>query len=943
MRNQLFAAGASIFAIAAAANAQETIDDVATDETETKDVIRVLGSRIPRSQLEGPAPVTTITSDDILAQGFQDVPALLQSVTQNNGETQSAQSYGANTFTPGAKQIDLRGLGPNHTLVLVNGRRVADFPMPYGGNSNVADISNIPIGLIERVEILSGAASAIYGSDAISGVVNFELKKKVDGTRLDAQYGVTERGGGSSYRFTGASGFNAGDFHSVFGAEYRKQEPLWGYERTIQDSTADNPTTDEPIAQRNFLRTDEYYSYLDPGAATCDSVSSVNEGSTYYASRPGYGWDVAAGDYVAGRYCGSDEAIGYGTIISDRQRINLYSSSGYNINERTELFLDAQFGYSKTKLFNGFKGWYYVAPDGNEEGTFYNPNYLDVGDTYSGYQLDNWYRLFTPEEIGGFENGMIRNRSIALNLTPGIRGEFGKDRVWSYEAYFNHARYESKMAWPEIVIEAGNNFFLGDPVDDPGNTTGYERFDADPARLYTPLTPAEYDMIAEDTVYRPKTWVNNFQATINTTELFDLPAGPVGFAAVAELGKQGYEINPDPKALTQYYVGIQDSDGEGDRKHYGVGAELRIPVFDVFEVSAAGRYDGYNYAGNNFGEFTYNVGAEFRPVSQLLIRGAIGTGFRAPDLHYVYRGPGTVNGSGADYYACRTTESDPDYSDCVNNYWEGFISRRSGNPDLLPETARSITAGIVWAPSKHFDLSVDYFNVRMKGQVLNLSVDSLLRDEADCRLGQTIDGMAVDVSSPTCVDALERVERYSSGALTGELQYVNVVPINVAEEETDGIDAEINGQIPLGAAGDVSLGASYTYVFNHKIQQYPEDPVLNQFEPANGYEIPRDKGKAYVTWSLQRFSTTLTAIRIGKMTNWNWDDKIPESYWFNLSAQYDVTDRIQARIAVNNLLDRDPVEDPSHASYPYYNSSWFDSVGREYFFQLTYKMGGDPL
>lgn len=939
-------AGVSPFTLSVAAMAQDTLQTSPAQPPAAAETapITVLGSRIPRTDVDGPAPVTVIDSDDILRQGYQDVPDLLRSVTQNSGETQSTQSFGANTFTPGAQQVDLRGLGPNHTLVLVNGRRVADFPMPFGGNSNVADISNIPIGLIERVEILSGAASAIYGSDAISGVVNFQLKQEPDGTRIDAQVGLTEDGGGESYRITGTTGFRSGGFHALIGAQYSKQQPLWGYERSIQDSTADNPTTDEPLAYRNFVRYDSGGYYIDPGAGGCEAASITNGGTTYYASRDGYGFDVD-NDYAAtdGYFCGSNEAISYGHILSERDQVNLYASAGYELSDSASLFLDAQYGYSKLKLFNGFKTWYYVAPDGNEEGLFYNPENLDPLDTYWVDQLDGWQRTFTPEEIGGFDNGMIRNRSHTFNVTPGIRGRFGETREWNYELYYNHAEYRSRIAWPEISIDAANDLFLGQPIDDPDNDTGYQRFDADPARLFTPLTPAEYATIQEYSVYRPKSWVNNVQANLTTAELFELPAGPVGFAAVAEIGDAGYDINPDPKALTQYYVGIQDSDGDGKRKHWGAGAELRVPAFSWLQLSGAGRYDRYKYAGNSFGQFTYNLGAEIRPMRSLLVRGAMGTGFRAPDLHYVYRGPGTVNSGGADYYNCRLEQESPTLASCVNDRYESFIGRRGGNRDLQPETAHSITAGAVWAPSGKFDVSIDYFRIRMKDQVLNLSINNLLIDEADCRLGTTINGGAVDVDSPTCIDALERVRRYQSGASQGELESVNVLPINVAKEKTEGFDIAANARLSAGSAGDFTLGASYTYVRNHEIQQYPGDPTLDKYEPLNGYEIPRDKGKAFVTWKMPRFSTTLTGLYTGKMTNWNWDGKIPGSVWFNLSAQYDLSDRLRFSGTINNLFDRDPVEDPSHASYPYYNSSWFDSIGRRYFLQVTYKMGGSTL
>ena len=160
-------AGCSLIALAGTAQAQEAAapdlvtQDSAPDESAPAGDIVVTGSRIPTSLTEGPSPVTVIDADTIRSNGYTSVPELLAAVTQNSGETQSPQSGSSADFTPGAQQVDLRGLGPNHTLVLINGRRIADFPLPYIGRSNFTDISNIPVSLIERVEILSGAASAI--------------------------------------------------------------------------------------------------------------------------------------------------------------------------------------------------------------------------------------------------------------------------------------------------------------------------------------------------------------------------------------------------------------------------------------------------------------------------------------------------------------------------------------------------------------------------------------------------------------------------------------------------------------------------------------------------------------------------------------------------------------------------------------------------------------
>ena len=901
----------------------------AQSDTNGDGEIIVTGSRIPRLAQEGPAPVTTITADTIRANGYTSVPDILRAVTQNGGETQSQQSFSGASFTPGAQQVDLRGLGPNHTLVLVNGRRIADFPLPFQGRSNFTDISNIPIGLIEQVEVLSGSASAIYGSDSIAGVINFKLKDKVDGTTLDYRHGRTEHGGGTSHRITGTTGWSSERFHIVGGAEYLLQRPVWAYDRTIQDSTADNPTTETTIGRRTFLRYNpDADEYVDPGAATCAGLSYLNGGSTYYASRPRYGaFDDALDDYGPGRFCGSDRSIGYGTVMSRREGFNSFASAGYELFDTAQLFVDAQFGISKVALMPDVLSWGFQDSSGSSDATFYN----SFDDT-----LDDWSRQFTPEESGGFSKVMTRNRQQTFSITPGVKGKFGG--TWSYEASFNHSEYKAKVKFPQIIAAKANALFLGEQqgVDED---SGYPIFNADPTRLYTPLTRAEYDGIAVYSVYNPKSWTDNFSATVNTTELFNLPAGPVGFAAVAELGKQGYDLKPDPLALTDYYYGLKDSAGKGKRDHWAFGGELRAPVTSFLQLSGAARYDHFRFAGNGIGKFTYNAGLELRPMSTLLLRAAYGTGFRAPDLHYVFTGPGNTHPSATDYYLCRTEEPDEDIGDC-SYADEGIVAQRNGNRRLKPETSKSLNAGIVWAPSRHFDVSVDYFRVALSNQVQDLSIDTLLRDEADCRLGETNSGSAVNINSPTCQDAIARVNRFASGVNAGELDSVSVNPINIAREKTSGIDIAVHGNLPT-SFGDFSLSLAHTHVFDHKFLQYPGDASINKLAYDSGYYIPRDKSTASITWSLEGLQWTVEGKRLGKLPNYDEDAYIKASYLFNTTWQYDFTDHLRGSLTVTNLLDKKPVKDNSYASYPYYDISWFDSVGRSMFMQLTYKLGGE--
>ncbi len=898
---------------------------------EAPETIIVTGSRIPRVQEEGPAPITVITSDTIRDSGYASVPDILRAVTQNGGETQSQQSFSGAAFTPGAQQVDLRGLGPNHTLVLVNGRRIADFPLPFQGRSNFTDISNIPVSLIERVEVLSGSASAIYGSDAIAGVINFTLKKHADGLTLDYRHGDTQHGGGDSHRFTAAGGWEKGDFHIVGGLEYQLQRPLWAYQRGIQNSRADNPTTAQPLAGRTFLRYNpDADEYVDPGKATCDRLGYLNGGSTYYASRPRYGaYDPVLDDYGPGYFCGSDTSVGYGTVISRREGFNGYLSAGLDLSDKASLFVDAQFGISKVSLMRDVMKWYFQDATGSSDSTFYN--------AFDG-TLDDWSRQFTPEESGRFGSVMTHNRQQTFSVTPGIKGTLGK---WSYEASFNHSEYSARVDFPEVIAAKANALYLGAQQGVDADS-GYPIYNADPARLYTPLTRAEYDSITAYSTYRPKSWNDGFSATVNTSDLFQLPAGPVGFAAVAELGKQGYALKPDPLALTNYYVGLKDSDGYGTRTHWALGGELRVPVAHFLELSGAARYDHFSFAGNSIGKLTYNAGAELRPMRSLLLRAAYGTGFRAPDLHYVFTGPGNTHPSATDYYLCRTEEPDTDIGDC--SYADsGIVANRTGNKKLQPETSKSLNAGIVFAPTRHIDISVDYFRVQLDNQVADLSIDKLLRDEASCRIGTTSAGTAVDPTSPTCLDAIARIHRYTGGAFAGQVSSVAINPINVAQERTSGVDVALHVNVPTERLGTFALALSHTHVFDHTYQQYPGDPVINKLAFDSGYDIPRDKSTASLTWSQDKLKWTIEGRRLGKLPNYDEDAFIKESYQFNTTFQIDFNDHLRGSLSIDNLFDQDPVRDPTYASYPYYDISWFDSVGRSFYLQLTWKLGGKAL
>jgi outer membrane receptor protein involved in Fe transport len=924
--------GAAGLMIAGPALAQTTAPANATSNTDAVEALIVTGSRIPRIATEGPAPVTVITSDAIKAGGFNNVPDVLRSLTQNGGETQTQQSSSGADWTPGAQQVDLRGLGPNHTLVLVNGRRIADFPLPFNGKSAFTDTSSIPLGMIDRIEVLSGSASAVYGSDAISGVVNFNLKKKVDGTTVDMTFGGLEHGGAASQRLNVSTGYSKGDFDLVIGGEFVNQKPLWAYDRDIQDSTKDAPTAGAQIARRDFLRMDpEEDVYVDPGKTTCDSVKSLNGGSIEYASRPRWGaYDPDLDDYGPGYYCGSYSSIGYGTIISERKSANVVASLNYAKTDTLAFFADISAGYSRTRQFQDVLSWEYQDANGSEDGIFYNA-FTDA--------LDLWHRNFTPEEMGGLHKGYITNTSHTFSITPGVKGSLGDG--WDYEAFYNFSQYKSSIGWPKVVNSKATALFLGPQlgVDDD---SGYPIFNADPARLYKPLTTAEFNSITARTTYKPVARQQGVSFQVNKADLFNLPAGPVGFAAVAEYGKQSYKLGLDPLATQNYYYGLRDADGSGSRDHWGAGYEFRAPLLKSLELSTAGRYDSYKYGGSNIDKFTYNGGLEWRPIKSVLVRGAYGTGFRAPDLHYVFAKEGISHPSGTDYYRCRTEEPDEEIGDC-SYADEGLVKVRLGNPKLKPETSKSLNYGVVWSPVRNFDISVDYFRVQLDNAVLDMSLDSVLRQEGDCRVGKTAAGTPVSITSPTCVDALARVVRNPLTAAIdpGGISTVTINPINVATEKTNGIDVAAHYRLLTDTLGTFDFSLAHTWVDKHTSRQYPGDPIENQLAYDSGYDIPRTKSSAAINWNKDALSIGLHGQRLDRLPNYAEDGWTKATYLVNATVQYEINDRTRVSLAIDNLLDKDPPRDPTYSGYPYYDTSWFDSTGRSYYLQLTHKFGGN--
>src|SRR5690606_6602497 len=237
--NELSRALAAVLALSLAgvsgAFAQEADEEPAERTTSassdpaTLDRVTVTGSRIKRAEIEGPAPITVISRVDMEREGHQTVFDALQTLTQNSTDVQSEMF--TSSFTPNASVINLRGIGPGYSLFLINGRRMAEYPQPYNSQSNFTNAAAIPSAMIERIEVLAGGASAIYGSDAVAGVVNVVLRENLEGDELRLTGGTTTQGGGSSGNIQWTGGRTGDRWNITYSLEHLERRPIYGTQR----------------------------------------------------------------------------------------------------------------------------------------------------------------------------------------------------------------------------------------------------------------------------------------------------------------------------------------------------------------------------------------------------------------------------------------------------------------------------------------------------------------------------------------------------------------------------------------------------------------------------------------------------------------------------------------------------------------------------------------
>jgi outer membrane receptor protein involved in Fe transport len=418
--------------------AQEAEDDSEEPVTSTPaagatnlDKVTVTGSRIKRAEVEGPAPVTVITAADIEKQGFSTVYDALNTLTQFTGTVQNELTQSG--FTPNASFLNLRGLGPGYQLILINGRRTADYPLPYNSQSNAVNLANIPAAAIERIEVLSGGASAIYGSDAVAGVVNVVMKTNYDGDLLTLRAGTTSRGGGDSGRAQWVGGKTSNAWNLTYAFEYLAREEIFASQREFMDSYRDDPSVDPADATaviglrlRNRLIGTGLSSYVYPAGQTAASICA--RFSEFELEKRGT--------------CGYFGFPATQQIRNSDENLSAYLYGTYDFTNGMQAFAQISASSADAKTASSTQFW--------QPPLFYDANLNTI--------LDG-QRIFTPSELGGLGAQQTTVKERSFDLAFGLRGTMFNDR-FDWEAVVSHADYNIKVGQPRFLANAISNYFL---------------------------------------------------------------------------------------------------------------------------------------------------------------------------------------------------------------------------------------------------------------------------------------------------------------------------------------------------------------------------------------------------------------------------------------------------------------------------------------------------
>ncbi|ATP19312.1 TonB-dependent receptor domain-containing protein [Sphingobium yanoikuyae] len=851
------------YAAPALAQADPTPQPKAQVPEDASDIV-VTGSRIRRQDLAGVGPATVVTAEQIQNTGIVNIETALQRLPANAGFAGNQTSAYWTNNGYGTAQVNLRGLGIKRTLVLLNGRRLVAGGT--GANSS-PDLNMIPVVALARTDVLKDGASAIYGADAMAGVVNLVTRTDYEGLGLSVRQGITERGDGSDLT----------------------ADLLWGIRNdrggfmaavTYQKTSAVNMASRAPCSLAETT----------PGSLSC-----VNSAST----------------------------IGGRAVLPNGQQINFNQVPGGNGNFY-EPYSPAKHNFNSNPFLNA------VSPVERVSTAFFADYALTDGIQAFGeflYTFRKSNQIATPGTLRNLsipasnptnptgQNLVLAQRRLA---EPGARHFFQETDTWQ-GTFGLRGKLANDWAW-----EVAGSFGRNTAVDGSTNIANLERVAntldrskcsstagaAIPCGDYLgfgDLTPQVLDYILFTSRDRGGNELGTVTADLNG-DLFSLPAGAVSFATGVVYRREKGWRDPDPLTVLGVANVNQQDPISGSSTAKEAYLELSVPVLantafaKALTLDGAVRYSDYNLFGS---DWNYKLSADWVVNDSIRLRGTYGTGFRIPNVPELFGGVSEGNLTTTD--PCSRYTSSGNVTLIANcqasgvpaNYTQlgtTILTTVGGNQSLRPESSTTWTVGTVISPRgiiPGLSLTADWFDIKIKDAIRAIPGSTKL---AVCYASQNL-------SHPFCSD-------FTRSALTGEVTYLSAQPINTGREEMNGLDL---GLVYSGAVGEVkiSLDLNMTYLNKYVVNPFPGGAPIyfDGFIGGGNGGYPKWRGYGVLTAEKDGISATWSTQWIGKATDFNASAgdigyRTPNVFYHNLQLAFAIDEKTRFQIGADNLFDR---------------------------------------
>jgi len=905
----------------------------ADDDAARLDRVEVTGTRIKRLDIEGPSPVTVISREDIEASGDLSVADVLRDSTFNSfGSFAESSGYTAQSQAT----VSLRGCGSNRSLVLLDGRRVAGSGVIDGGQTQNLNI--IPLAAVERIEVLQDGASAIYGTDAICGVVNVILRKDYEGINMGVGYAESSWGEPTESSAHIVGGMSGGSGNITFTLDHQERGMFFDADRPWSQTGLSvfgyppsmaswDPDTSLTVINPSVTTTITS-AFADPrcpaslGAAT-DGLGNPNTFPNSINTLFGF--------------CQYNYASQAATQAS-LKRDSLMLNSSYEINQNMTFF--TRVTVSHTESF----GRYAPAPN-----TFFptmgaaNPNNytntalhtttstnqadIDYANYLAGLFANSQYSnpnqaaicsntsLTCPYTANGAYNGPF-NLTLYIRMVPnGPRDSNTTDRlmdilvgVEGYSDWFGGADWEVAYAHSRATMDAigagyGINSLLQAAID---------------GGSYSPFVPIDPQGSGGlgDTLPFAHTIINHAETVRKTLDadisfdLFEMSNGPVSFLVGSEYTEESFTNDNDAQSVAGNVFGTAGGNSAGKRHYYSVFSEMVLPVLDTVEVDLALRYDDYQGFGDTVNP---KIAVSWRPMDNLLFRASYGTGFRAPDLFILNQLPQQSFPGAIDTTNCDTG----DVFSCTSRQYEVLFL---ANPALGPEESTNWSAGVVWNATDSLTLGLQYYNIKLDNQISSVTLGQMLVLE-DLGLVPT------ELNTRTGTDDTDPTARVVRDPVSNRITLVVAPSLNLSGFKTSGWDFSLDYGFGVGDIGEFDLAVRYTLVNEFLTEFLPGSGFIENL----GFGLPDARATVGLNWALGDFGANFSMNHIGSSTSITVGGPVTlDSYTtFDLQFTYETSWDGKFTIGARNLFAEDPPVDATGSiGHPNWSRFLHDALGR---------------